>query len=186
MKLFSSFSIFALLAILISFSACDDDPVIPPTPELITTLTYTLTPDGGGTPVVLSFQDLDGDGPDAPTKTAGILSENTTYTGTMSLLNELETPAEDIGEEVLEEGAEHQFFFSQTVDGLTVAYGDTDVEGRPIGLATTLTTTSVGSGTLTIILRHEPAKDAANVADGDITNAGGETDIEVTFDIDVQ
>ena len=35
-------------------------------------------------------------------------------------------------------------------------------------------------------LRHEPAKDASGVAAGDITNAGGETDIEVTFDVTVE
>ncbi|MDG1503047.1 MAG: type 1 periplasmic binding fold superfamily protein, partial [Flavicella sp.] len=34
--------------------------------EVITTLTVTLVPEGGGTAVVLSFQDLDGDGEDAP------------------------------------------------------------------------------------------------------------------------
>ena len=33
--------------------------------EVITTMTVTLVPDGGGTEIVLSFQDLDGDGPDA-------------------------------------------------------------------------------------------------------------------------
>lgn len=186
MKLFSSLSIFSLLVILISLSACDKDPVIPPQPELITTLTYTLTPDNGGIPVRLYFQDLDGDGAGLPTKTADVLSANTTYTASLSLLNELETPAEDISVEVLDEGADHQFFFSQTVAGLSIEYADTDIDGKPIGLSTKLTTTGAGSGTLTIILKHEPAKDATDVANGDITNAGGETDIEVTFEIDVQ
>ena len=37
------------------------------------------------------------------------------------------------------------------------------------------------SATMTVILRHEPNKAGAGVSDGDITNAGGETDIEVTF-----
>ncbi|HBK71516.1 MAG TPA: type 1 periplasmic binding fold superfamily protein, partial [Flavobacteriaceae bacterium] len=36
------------------------------------------------------------------------------------------------------------------------------------------------------ILRHEPNKSASGVSDGDITNAGGETDIEVIFNITVQ
>jgi hypothetical protein len=49
-----------------------------------------------------------------------------------------------------------------------------------------ISTSSAGSGTLTITLRHEPNKDGDNVADGDITNAGGETDVEVTFNIDVE
>ena len=38
----------------------------------------------------------------------------------------------------------------------------------------------------TITLRHEPAKTATGVSGGDITNAGGETDIEVVFDVTVE
>jgi len=39
---------------------------------------------------------------------------------------------------------------------------------------------------VTITLRHEPAKDATGVSDGDITNAGGETDISVNFPVEIQ
>ena len=42
-----------------------------------------------------------------------------------------------------------------------------------------------GNGTITVILRHEPDKDASGVSNGDITNAGGETDIEVVFNVEV-
>ena len=44
----------------------------------------------------------------------------------------------------------------------------------------------MGSGTITVTLRHEPNKDAAGVSSGDIANAGGETDIEVTFNVEIQ
>ena len=40
-------------------------------------------------------------------------------------------------------------------------------------------TNAAGSGELQVVLRHEPDKFGANVSAGDITNAGGETDIEV-------
>ena len=53
-------------------------------------------------------------------------------------------------------------------------------------MAFTLTTGDAASGNITIILRHEPVKDAEGVSDGDITNAGGETDISVTFPVVVQ
>ena len=65
-------------------------------------------------------------------------------------------------------------------------YMDMDGNGNPIGLTTTVTTASAGSGAITITLRHEPDKTAAGVAGGDISNAGGETDIEVTFQVNVQ
>ena len=164
----------------------DEDPDIENEQEVITTLSYTLTPDGGGTAVVLNFTDLDGDGGNAPVITGGTLAANTTYTGSMELLNETEDPAEDVTVEIAEEDDEHQFFFSTTVAGLSVGYTDQDDDGNPIGLASSLTTGAAGTGNLTVILRHEPNKDGAGVSDGDIAEAGGETDIEVTFPIDVQ
>ena len=103
------------------------------------------------------------------------------------MTNSSATPAEDITAEIAEEDAEHQFFFAAS-SGLnaTVAYGDQDDMGNPVGLSSVVTTGDASSGTMTVTLRHEPAKDASGVSDGDITNAGGETDIEVTFDITIQ
>lgn len=178
----SFFLFFALL-----FTACEkDDPVIENEEEVITTLTYTLVPDNGGTTVTLSFKDLDGDGGDSPVINGGTLAANQTYTGSVVLLNEQESPAEDITAEIKEEDEEHQLFFQTTVNGIAVGYSDQDADGNPIGLQTTLSTGAAGSGSLTVILRHEPNKTATNVMDGDPANAGGETDIEVTFPIDVQ
>lgn len=167
-----------------------EDPIIPNEEEVITTLNFTLTPDGGGAPVVLSFQDLDGDGGNAPTISEGTLDNNTIYNGSLELLNELEDPAEDITLEVAEEELEHQFFyetlFPTELSDVNIAYNDLDEEGNPIGLSTVLTTGEMGSGTITVTLRHEPNKDAAGVSSGDIANAGGETDIEVTFNVEIQ
>jgi hypothetical protein len=181
--------IFSLLAVVIGLSSCkkdEDDVVIPNEEEVITTLKYTLVPNGGGQTVELSFQDLDGDGGNAPVITGGVLEANTTYTGTLTLLNEQESPAESITEEIQEEDEDHQFFFQTNITGLTVAYTDQDADGNPLGLQSTITTTNAGNGTLTVTLRHEPNKSANGVASGDITNAGGETDIEVAFNVTVQ
>ena len=51
-----------ILSVLASCKKEKNDPIIPNEEEVITTLNYTLTPTGGGTAIVLSFQDLDGDG----------------------------------------------------------------------------------------------------------------------------
>ncbi len=61
-----------------------------------------------------------------------------------------------------------------------------DVNGNPIGISTIVTTNGASTGTITVTLRHEPNKDASGVSTGDITNAGGETDIEVIFNVEVQ
>ncbi|MBT8195629.1 MAG: type 1 periplasmic binding fold superfamily protein [Bacteroidia bacterium] len=178
----SSFLVVALL-----FSSCEkDDPTPPNEEELITTLSYILTPVGGGTPITLTFQDLDGDGGNPPTITGGTLALNATYDGVLEILNEAENPVEDITAEILAEDIDHQFFFETTVTGLTINYADQDYNGNPLGLMSSLSTYSAGSGDIKITLRHEPDKTAAGVAMGDITNAGGETDIEVTFPVNVQ
>lgn len=176
-----------VLVCFICLTSCEkDEPEIINEEELITTVTYTLTPANGGQSVVLNFKDIDGDGGDEPVITGGTLSVNETYTGSLELLNEAESPAESITEEILEEDEEHQFFYDSDIAGLTVNYEDQDENGNPVGLMTTITTTTAGSGNLTIILRHEPAKDAAGVDEGNIQNAGGETDIEITFPLNVQ
>lgn len=178
-----------LLSILF-FTSCEkDDPKIPNEEELITTLIYTLTPDGGGTPVQFTFQDLDGDGGNDPIITNGTLMANTTYAGVITLLNETETPPILISDEVEEEAEEHQFFYQFSHVFLTGAfeYADADANGNPIGLLTTFETPNSQSDlTLTITLRHEPNKAAPGVNRGFIDQAGGETDIEVTFDVTVQ
>jgi len=135
----------------------------------------------------LSNRDLDADGPNPPVITSPELMANTTYQGSIELLNETESPAEDITEEVAEEDDEHQFFFQVIGNAdIMVTYTDMDDDGNPIGINFTLTTGAASTGSLTIVLRHLLDKNAANVSDGDITNAGGDTDIEVTFPIVIQ
>lgn len=183
-----NFLLFTLLCTIIClFANCkQDDPIIPNEEELITTLTYTLVPTNGGASATLSFKDLDGDGGTAPTITGDTLAANQTYIGTLTLLNEIGLPLVSIDDEIEGEGEAHQFFFQSTVSDIAVAYNDQDVAGNPIGLSSQLTTGNAAAGYLTITLRHEPDKLAAGVSNGDITNAGGETDIEVTFPIHVQ
>lgn len=174
----------AAAAVAVGMTACEgpENPDVPHEEELITTLNVTLTP-ASGQAIVFTYQDLDGDGGDAPVITVDSLEANTTYTGALTLFNEAEDPAEELTQEIFTEAEEHQFFFSSTLSDVVLAYDDQDANGHPLGLQFTLTTGEAGSGEMTIILKHEPNKSAAGVADGDPTEAGGETDIEVTFDL---
>ncbi len=171
-----------LLAGLFLLSACgnDEDPVAENQEELITTVRLTFTPAGGGSPVIATWQDQDGDGGSPPTVSPVTLAGNTTYTLAVTLADDSRSPSMDITEEVEEEAEEHQLFFRTTITGMTIAYNDKDGNNQPLGLVNTVTTPTAGSGTLTVILRHEPNKTATGVANGDPTNAGGETDIETT------
>lgn len=149
--------------------------------ELITTVTYTLT--NGSDIVTLTFQDLDGEGgSDGTTTVSKPLTANTTYTGSIQLLNETESPAENITTEVQEEGNEHEFFYSSSFADVLITKTDTDMNGNPLGIETSLTAGNAGSGTLTILLKHEPTKPN----NGTSAEAGGSTDVEVTFSIEIQ
>ncbi len=168
------------------FTACSNDDDVPAPvleEELITTMTVSLTPTGGGTTIILKTVDLDGDGPNPPVITVSSnLTANTTYNGSIELLNETISPADNITEEIEEADDEHQFFY--TVGGglnATTAYSNFDGNGNPLGTEFTLTTVEPSSGTLTFTLRHEPKKPNTGLND-----AGGETDIEATFNVSIQ
>lgn len=181
--------LFTLAFALLFFSGCDDDdgPGGENMEELITTVNLVLTPTGGGAPVTFTFQDLDGDGGNAPVITNGTLAANTQYMATVALSNDSETPPEDITVEVVDEADEHQLFYAiENGLALTVSYDDQDGFGRPLGIMTNIATAVPSTGDLTITLRHMPDKDAAGVNTGNIANAGGSTDIEVTFSVTIQ
>ncbi|MFN3875258.1 MAG: type 1 periplasmic binding fold superfamily protein [Flavobacteriales bacterium] len=163
-----------------------DNPPAPNEEELITTLELHFHQMGGGEHKHFVWRDLDGDGGDPPMIMADTLTTGLTYHVSMEVLNEGATPVDSITAEILAEGDEHQFFFQVAGANVTVAYDDADANGDPIGLASTWTVGAASSGTVTVILRHQPNKGAPGVSGGDITNAGGETDIEVTFPLVVQ
>lgn len=178
-----SLFLFAIAGLM--FTSCsndDDNPDPVDEEEVITTMNVTLVAAGANT-ITLQSQDLDGDGPNAPqVSISGNLLANTSYAGSIQLLNETETPAENITLEVEEEDDEHQFFFNATGALSGVSYSDQDGDGNPLGLAFILETGDAGSGSLQITLRHEPKKPN----DGTLADAGGETDIAQTFDVTVE
>lgn len=168
----------ALLATAPLFSACnndDDDPTPDDDNEQITTVTYTLTPVGGGAAVSATYRDVDGDGGTAPVITSLALAPNTTYTGVLSLLDETKTPVVNTSAEILEEADEHLFWFEPTpANLLTVTRTDRDKNNLEIGLQTRVVTTAAATGNLKITLRHQPGTKNGTFAPGD-------TDVEVTF-----
>ena len=190
----------ALCLIAASFlSACnDDDPKREDTPELITQATLTFTPTTGS-PVIATATDPDGEGiqdieVDGPIN----LDLNKEYVLTIQLVNGLADPGDDeynITAEVEEEGDEHMFFFGWTnnvfsdpagngnIDARAdaVDYEDEDENGLPLGLTTSWTTAaSAASGTFHVILKHQPDLKSATS-----TSATGESDLDITFTINV-
>ncbi|MDX2302576.1 MAG: hypothetical protein NW226_07225 [Microscillaceae bacterium] len=186
-------------------SACSDDDTPPPVneEELITTVKLTFTPTGGGTAITATWKDLDGEGSGAPdlSQATATLQANTSYTLAVEFLNESESPAEDITEEVEEEAEEHILYFSVT-NGLfsSFTYADDDAPDSAgdgvfaLGLNTNLSTGTgtPATGTLSVTLLHESDKSVGGGTSngGNVkavpSGAGGETDIAVDFTINVQ
>jgi hypothetical protein len=173
-----------------------DDPVppagggTPPPPneqELITTVIVHLTSLDGTEEKTFTWRDLDGPGGNPPVIGSEPLTAGTVYRARIEVLDESDpNDVEDITEEIEEEADEHQFFFIVSGAELAVAYDDADGGGNPVGLESLWSTAAPSSGTMTIILLHEPIKDAPGVSDGDITNAGGDPDVEVEFPVTIE
>lgn len=177
-------SISILLAFVIIFTGCDSDepdPIGPGEEELITKVTLTLTPEGGGTPVIAVADDPDGDGTGF-TIDELMLTANTTYAGTIEVRDDVN--GEDITEEVREEADEHQLWYTVSGDAasrITVTITDTDSNNLPLGLTFTVVVSDGPpvSGTLNVILSHydEMPKDG--------TSLSGESDIDLIFPVEV-
>ena len=168
-------------------TACRRDDLDEPPPpaaneeEVITTVKLHFHSVGGSEHKHFMFADIDGAGGNAPVIEADTLSNDSAYSVEIELLNQSTSPEEDITSEVQAEGEDHQFFFQVSGANATVTYSDSDVNGHPIGLMTYWSIGAASTGHVIVTLRHMPDKTAAGVSSGSITNAGGETDAEVTF-----
>lgn len=154
--------------------------------ELITTLILTLTPESGADTLVrvFTFTDPDGDGGIPPTVVNDTLIANTVYRADILLLDESGDEVVDVTPEIRMTDDAHQFFF-QTEANISFTYLDFDGNGSPLGLRTRATTGEASQGPLTITLLHFPNKNAPGVAQGNIENAGGSTDIRVEFQLSI-
>ncbi|MBA3683102.1 MAG: hypothetical protein H0W73_18355 [Bacteroidetes bacterium] len=173
--------------------------------EIITTMNVII--DNGTTTATYFYKDPDGDGgiagfygPGATTTSSQTdsvinLLANKNYTVNLLLLDETKNPVDTISNEVLEEAADHMFFFNQqspsalpnasvTINGtnLTITYKDTDgaTTPLPIGLLTEWMTgsTTATKKELNIELKHQP-----NIKNG--TYAPGDVDAAVPFKIKI-
>jgi hypothetical protein len=202
LRLASASLMFILISIL---SGCNNnDPKKEDTPELITKATLTFNPTGGGAAIVVTATDPDGEGVQDISVDGPInLAKDKTYTLTISLINGLAAPSDpayNISNEVEAEGIEHQFFFAwtndvfsdpsgngnvdNTADAVNYTGGENsiDLNNRPLGLTTTWTAAaSIATGTFRVLLKHQPDL-KSDTSDSNT----GETDLDITFTINVQ
>ena len=193
-----NYLLFAVLTLFV-FTACEEDEAVPEEEhemEVITDVTLIFTPDAGDV-VTATAQDPDGEGVlDLVVKDEIKLQSGTSYTLTFDIMNNLETPGEDIGDEIAEEDDEHQLFFAWTegafsnpsgngnIDNASdpVNYNDSDGNGNPLGLNTSWTAGNpTTAASFTVRLQHQPDVKTATSGAND-----GDTDFELQFRLTIE
>ena len=201
---FKKYSLYGFLMAGVLFTGCDkdDDEVVPEEEneeEVITDVKLIFTNTSDNTDIVTArAKDPDGEG----VKELEVLDDinldtSETYILTFEIMNNLETPGEDIGAEIAEEDDEHQIFFSFSDNAFAnpigngnidqasdpVSYNDVDENNNPVGLSTTWTTSSstLSDGMFTVRLQHQPDVKTATSGAND-----GDTDFELEFTLNIQ
>ena len=169
-------------------TSCKKDTVEEPNEEeVITTMKLNFVPVGGGTTLTYQFRDADGPGGAAPTQDEIVLAPSKSYNVTVQLLNETETPAEDITLEVAAEADAHRFYYEPTAGSNIVVSGlNNDANGVPVGITGTWATGAIATGKVKVTLRHYGGTPPGK-AIGDLVNSSkSSTDIEVEFNTKIQ
>ena len=152
--------------------------------ELITRVQLTFTDTLGETS---SFLYCINDGMFGNRKDTIVLMKNKAYGLEISFYNvQSASVVDSINNEILEEAEEHQIFIqSTTIDNFR--YNDEDYNTYPIGLKTLIKTNNILSlEYFRIILIHQPNKKGFAVAQNQVKNAGGATDVDISFLIKLQ
>jgi hypothetical protein len=177
-------------------SACGgDNPAAPiegaGDPENISRVTIALTPVGGGTATSSFRVDPDGTQLPQPVGTAQgtlALSKGKTYTGSISLLNDLDAKnVIDISGEVLKEANFHRFFYTFTCGGVSVPVSslslDTQSPAQPVGLTFQVVVDAAAASTTSCTLHVELHHFEA--AKGDGLGSTYDTDLSLDFPVTI-
>lgn len=148
--------------------------------EVITTVELNFTEQGTSNTTTFKWQDLDGDGGNAPVVDNIELAPNKTYAVTLRLLDETKSPVDNVTEEVEAESQDHRFYFTPSANSnITVSSLNNDTNGIPLGTTSTWTTTTDAEGTIGIILRHYP--DGGKATEDPVNSTKSSTDVDVRF-----
>ncbi|WP_026952667.1 hypothetical protein [Algoriphagus mannitolivorans] len=195
MKNYTKLPLYLFAALTLGFVSCEsEDPEKENEGEVITDVILNFQElDGSNNPVgsTFSFKASDSQGIEiggSPTIETINLIKGKKYSMTIQVLNTIE--GEDITKEILEEADEHQFFFlgsAFTNNILSIVYADDN--GINLGVKTRLTVSSspgTNNTSMRVVLRHDLDKNFPGATNPNFANfiqAGGETDLDITFPI---
>jgi hypothetical protein len=195
MKNLKKISLYLLALVAFGFASCEsEDPTKENDGEVITDVTLKFQElDASNALVgsVLSFKASDPQGivvGKTPTIQSVSLAKGKKYQMTIEVTNGIK--GEDITKEILTEAAAHQFFFlGQVFDSSFFSIQYADAGGIALGLKTTVTvssSTGTNNSNMRVVLRHDLNKSfpgASNPNFANFAQAGGETDLDLTFPV---
>jgi|UniRef100_UPI004047589D hypothetical protein len=195
MKTLKKVSLYFLALLAFGFASCEsEDPEKENEGEVITDVTLKFQELNGSNALVgeiLSFKASDPQGIEVgktPTVQSISLTKGKNYQMTIEVTNSIE--GEDITQEILEEAEEHQFFFlGQVFDSSFFSIQYADAGGIALGVKTNVTvsaSTGTNNSSMRVVLRHDLDKNFPGVSNPNFANfvqAGGETDLDITFPV---
>lgn len=128
-----------------------------------------------------TWSDPDGIGGNNPTQIDTIqLNASKVYTVALMVYALHDgTHEENITADILAEKNDHLFVYKNITGNLSVVVTDKDDNNLPIGIESKWVTGTFSSGSVNVLLRHQPG-----VKDGSETP--GDTDVDVTFPVNIQ
>ena len=195
MKNLRKVSLYLVALLAFGFASCEsEDPEKENDGEVITDVTLKfqeLNASNALVGSVLSFKASDPQGIEVgktPTIQSISLAKGKKYQMTIEVTNAIK--GEDITQEILTEAAAHQFFFlGQVFESNIFSIQYADAGGVALGLKNTVTV-SISPGTnnsnMRVVLRHDLNKSfpgASSPTFANFAQAGGETDLDLTFPV---
>ena len=194
MKNLRKVSLYLLALLAFGFAACEsEDPEKENEGEVITDVTLKfqeLNSSNALVGSVLTFKASDPQGIEVgktPTVQSISLTKGKKYQMTIEVTNSIEN--EDITTEILEEAAAHQFFFLGPVfdsNIFSIQYADGDGIGLGLkNIVTVSSSTGTNNSSMRVVLRHDLDKKVSgtNPNFSNFVQAGGETDLDITFPV---
>ncbi len=195
MKNLRKVSLYLVALLAFGFASCEsEDPEKENDGEVITDVTLKfqeLNASNALAGSVLSFKASDPQGIEVgktPTIQSISLAKGKKYQMTIEVTNAIK--GEDITQEILTEAAAHQFFFlGQVFESSFFSIQYADAGGVALGLKTIVTvssSTGTNNSNMRVVLRHDLNKSfpgASSPTFANFAQAGGETDLDLTFPV---
>ncbi len=195
MKNLRKVSLYLVALLAFGFASCEsEDPEKENDGEVITDVTLKfqeLNASNALVGSVLSFKASDPQGIEVgktPTIQSISLAKGKKYQMTIEVTNAIK--GEDITQEILTEAVAHQFFFlGQVFESSFFSIQYADAGGVALGLKTIVTvssSTGTNNSNMRVVLRHDLNKSfpgASSPTFANFAQAGGETDLDITFPV---